>query len=169
MEYYQLSQEMTIQNQIKPIIKKETFPSEKDKPVFIPGIVSRERDYIYFLPIIEKPILMVTDEVKTIWEIYQRDFLYFPCVVGHVLQGKVKIYWRVIPKVVDCIDKQTTYHKDGTIDQLYLSEEQIGYQKVFQVKHKQQLIVELEVLEQMWKKKIHGFHFQRVKMKRKEE
>ncbi|MNH27339.1 hypothetical protein D3C79_874460 [compost metagenome] len=108
---------------------------------------------------------MVSDKVKKIVEIYQSKTLYRPCAVGHLEQNQMEVYWLIQPRVIDCLHETTTYHMDGSLKDLVLCKEKVGMNKVFKVDcaRGDYWILDLEVLERLYREGITAFHVLPVK------
>lgn len=169
-EYFRVWQDKELRNQIKPL-EMQNRKWESGTPVFIRGHVENPEKYIYFSPIIEDRILLISDAVKRIWEDYQTGWNYYPCALGIVEQRKVQVYWIVETDTADVFSDSTEYYKDGTLKNMILSEKKIEKQKLFSVcvQKKRYLIIEKDILERMLQEHICGFRFEKIMVERAEE
>lgn len=163
MEFYRISQNRNIRNSIQ----LEALPCTNQKskgPVFIRGTVQNTGDYVFFPPIIEHTKLVISDEVKVIWESMQAGWRYEPCVIGNVEQKIVRVYWIAEAKYVAALSDQTEYQKDGTFKKIVLKEDEVRYQKVFAIRNRKKTyyVVEKAVAEKMLEQHIHGFILQKL-------
>lgn len=164
MNYYRICQDMSLPNQIRPILSKLDLFDEK--PVFIEGSLETPLEYAYFPHFIERPALMVSHQVKSIWESYQTGWKYRPCALGNIQQKRIQVYWLARARLLDGLSQYTEYEKDGSLKKIVLSEEKIQFQKVFALQnlHKIYYIAEKEIVERMLQEHIHGILYQQVEV-----
>lgn len=163
MNYYRICQDKGLPNQIQPILLN--LEPESKKPIFIRGRLEAPQEYAYFPPLIEAPVLMISEPVKKIWDCYQSGWRYRPCALGSIEQKRIQVYWIAEAKLINGLSEKTEYQKDGSFKRIVLSKEKIQFQKVFAIQnlHKTYYIAEKEILERMLQEHIHGFIFEQVK------
>ncbi|AKG37732.1 hypothetical protein VK70_12500 [Paenibacillus durus ATCC 35681] len=112
----------------------------------------------------DRPIPMVSDELKNIFEIYQPNINWKLVVLANVRQLTQKLYW--VPKLnqVDCLSQQSEWHKNGILKKMVIDREAIRTYKICNVRGSlaQETIVDLDVAECLLKFNMSGFRLQQV-------
>lgn len=164
MNYYEISNDPYLENQIKPNLSDVKNIWSSDQPILVPGSIKQPKRYSYFTPILNTTPILISNQVKQIWETYQTRVFYRPCALYCLEQKQIEVYWFAKLLCLNGIDQQTEYSKMGTIDRLILSKKKIGAHKIFVVQHlhKNYLIVDLEVLEQMLRHNQYGYRFKLI-------
>lgn len=165
MNYFLIRQDNRTSNAIIPQISDTENIWKSDKPLFIRTTARDPKSPLDFLPYLEKPLLMVSDSVKNIFEIYQSRMLFKPCAVGSIEQKRVEVYWLFQPRIINCLDDSTSYYPDHSLKELVLNKTKVGFNKIFKVDGLRGdfLIVDTEVLERLYREGIHAFNIKPVK------
>ena len=111
--------------------------------------------------------LSVISFTEDIWKKYQQGGRYRPCVFGHVETRKFETCYLMYPRLINVLHKDTVYLKDGEIDQICLCRELVEIHRVFGVKgkHRTDIVIAGDVLEEMLKEEIVGFQAVPVSVK----
>ncbi|WP_143320485.1 hypothetical protein [Clostridium sp. HBUAS56010] len=165
MDYYRITQKDNWLNVIKPRFPHPTDLWGRTEPFFLPGISEDSKEPSVFLPIYMSDSFLVSDHVKVIWKKYQKGGRYHPCAFGNVEQRRIFPYCFVMPRILDGVHPDTTYHKNGDIKELYLDKKIIGANRVFGIQTIRRiwLIVSDDVLEVMIRENITGFNWSKIK------
>ncbi|KQO06235.1 hypothetical protein [Paenibacillus sp. Leaf72] len=151
MQYFRIRQDNRTENAILPQLNvtKELWTSEQ--PLFIPVKARNNSGQLHFLPFIEKPVAMVSDAAKKIFEVYQSKTLYRPCAVGHLEQGRTEVYWLIQPRILPCLHEAATYFPDGSLKEIVIDRQKAGFNKWFMLDQVREAcwIVDTEVLERL--------------------
>lgn len=151
MNYYLINQDNRASQAVLPVLNNQKDLWKSDKPIFIPGRVKNVGEYSYFLPFLEAPVLMVSDDLKKILELYQNKTAYRPCALGIVETRKMQVYWFMQPKIITCLKSDIQDHVIYSAEDIILDTEMIGANKVFQLDTVvgTYFIIDQEVLEHM--------------------
>lgn len=167
MNYFQIKQD---QRSLNPIIPQVPDPADiwkSDKPAFFRVKDQEVSADLDFLPFIERPIYIISDSMKHVLDMYQSKMLFKPCAIGSIRQRRIEVYWLMQPRILDCLDASSVFHPDGTMKEMVLSRNKIGFNKVFQVDHVrgQYLIVDTEVLERLLREGVHALQWIPIKVR----
>lgn len=165
MDYFQIKQDDRSNNAIIPQVPDPVGIWKSDKPAFFRAVAKDAKAHLDFLPLIEKPLLIVSDAVKGIFEMYQSKMLFKPCAIGSIERQRIEVYWLSQPRVIDCLDESTAYYPDGTLKEIILNKDKVGFNKIFKIDclRGDYLIVDTEVLERLYREGIHSFNILPVK------
>lgn len=166
MDYYRIMEPTDLHSVLRPHLPSNTQIWSGKEPIFLPGSVQgRGREEI-FLPFYESRVMLISSEIKSIWQSYQKGGRYRPCAFGSIGEGRIKPYSFMLPRVMEEVHPSTEYFPNGEIKKLVLDKERIGSQRVFGVcslRHLR-LIVAEDVLEEMLRKSITGFCWKRIEV-----
>lgn len=151
MKYYGINQDSRTSQAVLPVLSNSKEIWKSDKPVFVPGRVKDINQYSYFLPFVETPVLMVSDSLKKILEIYQNKTAYRPCALGLTKIRKIQVYWFIKPKIINCLKADIQNEIMYSAEDIILDKGKIGSNKVFQLDtiSGTYFIIDQEVLEHM--------------------
>lgn len=151
MNYYLINQDRRASQVVLPVLNNQQDLWNSDKPIFIPGRVKDVNLYSYFLPFIETPVLMISDPLKKILELYQNKTAYRPCALGIIEVKKLQVYWFMQPKIIKCLKSDIQDNVIYSAEDIILDTQKIGANKVFQLDTVvgTYFIIDQEVLEHM--------------------
>lgn len=161
MNYFQIKQDPRSLNPILPQVPDSVDIWKSDKPAFFQVKDLEGATELDFLPFIEKPIYVISDPMKNVLDMYQSKMLFKPCAIGSIKQRRIEIYWLMQPRIIDCLDASSVFHPDGTMKEMVLNRDKIGFNKVFQVDYVRgrYLIVDTEVLERLLREGVHALQW----------
>jgi len=162
MEYYRVTQNRKLRNQIIPEIPGSDKLHSKEA-IFIAGRC-KDADRVVFPPMIETQPLLLADGVKKIWDAYQIGGDYQPCALGHIEQKRIEVYLRAKLMQIDGLSDLTEYYLDRSLKKIVLSARRVRNKKVFSIcyQRKEYYFIDLEILEQMFQNHIYGFQFEKI-------
>lgn len=133
MKYFLINQDSRVSQAVWPVLNNQKDLWKSDKPIFIPGHIKNINQYSYFLPFLETPVLMISDALKKILEIYQNKTAYRPCALGIIEMKKIQIYWFMQPKIITCLKSDIQENVIYSAEDIILDTKKIGANKVFQL------------------------------------
>lgn len=171
MEYFKITQETKYRNILRPVFPTISQIWGEEKPLLVYGNAEKQDKEISFLPFYHANILsgafLISKKIGDIWKKYQQGGRYRPCVLGHVETRKLETYYFMYPRLLNVLHKDTVYLKDGEIEQICLCKDLVEIHKVFGIKgkHRTDIIIAGDVLEQMLREGIIGFQTVSVSVK----
>ncbi|TYQ16970.1 UNVERIFIED_CONTAM: hypothetical protein Cloal_3560 [Acetivibrio alkalicellulosi] len=162
MEYYLIYQDNRIENFAEPmgvskIINMDDLPVQfyiKDKS---------ENEYIDF---IEKPVTLISEKLKQIFEIYQKGIFYKPVVLADKKRMRQDLYWLMLPQKRECLSLQTEFNKNDTIKRIVIDEKKAGNYSIFSIDGiiENFIVVNLDVAESVLRSDFFGIKFKKVEV-----
>lgn len=127
--------------------------------------VKGKEDEIY-PDFIQNPIYMVSEVVQGVLDMYEDDLIFKKVVLINKEAQNQKTYYHVLTDHIDGLSNQTPFYPDGKEKKLILDRGKIGVHKIFQLKDVRgnYLIVSLEVLESLLRRKVQGILFEEVEV-----
>ena len=171
MEYFKIGQEKTYRNILRPLLPTMSQIWGEEKPLLVHGKAEKSEEDIRFLPFYQANVLsgafLISKKMGDIWKKYQYGGRYRPCVFGHVETRNLETYYLMYPRLLNVLHKDTVYLKDGEIEQICLCRELVEIHRVFGIKgkHRTDIVVAGDVLEEMLKEEIVGFQAVPVSVK----
>lgn len=171
MEYFKIIQETGYRNVLHPIFPTISQIWGEEKPLLVRGRVERPDKEIRFLPFYQASVLsgafLISKKMGEIWKKNQQGGRYRSCVLGHVETRIMETYYFMYPKLLDVSHDDTEYSKDGEIEQACLYQDLIRVHKVFGIKgkHRTEIVIAGDVLEQILQEGIVGFRTASVSVK----
>lgn len=163
MEYYKIEQEKKYRNVLRPLLPAMSQIWGEERPMLVHGKVEKPEKEITFLPFYQANVLsgafLISKRMGDIWKKYQHGGRYRPCVFGHVETRKLETYYLMYPRFLNVLHKDTVYLKDGEIGQICLCRELVERHRVLGIKgkHRTDIVVAGDVLEEMLQEGIVGF------------
>lgn len=171
MEYFVISQDKRIENVVEPIgilkeinkeiLNKEGIKHMDDMPVQFDIKEKSSSEYIDF---IEKPVLLVSDNLKKILNKYDKKIFFKPVVLCDRKEEKQDLYWLMVLDSIDCLSPKSEFNKNGTIKRLIIDEKKIGNFKIFKVNEVMEdlVIIRLDVAESLLRRDFTGIKLKKV-------
>jgi len=128
--------------------------------------VPQSRWYTHFLPFIEEPVFMVSEQTKKIFDTYQARIKYRLFGLGDAKKQKLKVYYFMQPPEIDCLSGETEGRADSSDKEIVLDMTKTNYNNVFTIKgvRENYLIASLIVVEALLSEKINEFTFEELKL-----
>jgi len=167
MRFYRLKQEDRIRNiatMAEPLNVYGIWESDAGR--FYPYKVASPSEKIHFLPFIERPMFMVTEKTRGVFDIYQANIEYKPFGLGDLNARSLMVYFFMRPPKNDCLSDKTEFYSNRDAKNLVLDANKIGYDKVFQINELRAnyLIVALDVVEALLMQNMNEFKFIEVEV-----
>lgn len=171
MEYYIISQDERFINFAEPsglskiidkdLVKNADLGALNTEPVMV---YIKEKDESEFTDIIEKPVLLISDKIKQVFEMYGRDEFYKPVMLGDPKHMETSLYHLIVPNKIECLSKSSEFNPDGTIKRLVLDESKLNCQHIFSVSGIREnfIIVDLDVVESIIRSDYLGIKLKKV-------
>ncbi|MDP4180319.1 MAG: serine protease [Bacillota bacterium] len=173
MEYYIISQDDRIIDYAEPTglskvisrdaVRNGDIDTLNDEPVQVFIKEKAENEYIDF---IEKPIPLITDKIKQVFDMYEKDIFYKPIMLADSKRMKVALYHLIVPQKLNCLSQKSEFYPDGTLKKLVLDKGKIESTKVFSVKgiKEDYLIIELDVVESILRRNSTGIKLKKAEV-----
>lgn len=171
MEYFKIEQEKKYRNILRPLLPTMSQIWGDEKPLLVPGKAEKPDEDICLLPFYQASVLsgafLVSKKMGDIWKKYQHGGRYRPCVFGHVETRKLETYYLMYPRLLNVLHKDTVYLKDGEIEQICICRDLVETHRVFGIKgkHRTDIVIAGDVLEEILKEAIVGFQAAPVSVK----
>ena len=140
MDFYVISQDVRVLDSVEPIKVHQAFDMETirrgrlqeldDWPV---QLYIKEKETNSYVDFIEKPIPLISDKLKQVFEMYGEDIFYKPVMLADVKNMKQSLYWLCIPKDIECLSYQSEFKMDGSLRKLVISEKKVNFHKIFRI------------------------------------
>ena len=162
MRYFLVRQDKRVRNfaSISERIYANRIWNSED-PMYFTYKVPESRWHTHFLPFIEEPVFMVTEQIKKIFDTYQTEIKYKLFGLGDKEKRKLKVYYFMQPPEIDCLSSETDLHGANSAKRIVLDRTKINYNNVFQIKdiRENYLLASLTVVEALLSEKINEFNF----------
>ncbi len=173
MEYFIIMQDDRIINYAEPsglskVINKDhvrnaDIEALNTDPVMV---YVKDKDESEFIDVIEKPVLLISDKIKQVFDMFGNGEFYKPVVIGDPKHMDTHIYHLVIPNKVECLSKLSEFNPDGTIKRLVLDRSKLLGEHIFSVDGIREyfIIVDLDVVESIIRSDYLGIKFKSVEV-----
>ncbi|MBC2580555.1 imm11 family protein [Clostridium sp. DJ247] len=171
MEYFVIYQDKRIENAAEPIgilkeISKDMLNKEGTKhmdelPIQFDIKEKSSSEYIDF---IEKPVPLVSDNLKKLLQKYDKKIFFKPIVLCDRKQEKQDLYWLMVPDSIDCLSDKSEFNKDGTLKRLVIDKKKVGNFKIFKVNGIMEdlMLVRLDAAESILRRDFTGIKLKKV-------
>lgn len=171
MDYFILSQDMTIPNYVEPVgilkvidpdmIKEENIHKMDGLAV---QFEIKENSSHEFVDFIEHPVHLVSDKLKAILEKYDDNAFFKPIFLADIKKELQKVYWFMVPKEQDCLSPKSEFKNNGSINRLVIDMGKVGYRKIFRIKGIAEniVIIRLDVAESLLRRNFEGIKLSRI-------
>lgn len=161
MQYYLMKQ---YRNESSPV--KWPLKNEIDRIISVDTGVSyvgvdADKDTTW-LPYYEKPVFIISEGVRNIFDKYQLFQKVTPIAIGQRNCFPLYIYY---PYILDCLHDETEFWMErGPLKRLVLDREKIGYHKVFQIAGilENYLVADMEIVEKLLCAGVYPFEYEEV-------
>ena len=132
-----------------------------DEPFNSAYKAQKPQGYIHFLPLLEEPVFMVTEEVKKVFNTYQSQIDYIPFGLGDQNIRNPKIYYLVQPPEIDCLSSEVEFCEANCVKKIILDKKKIRHNNVFRIKgaRKNNLVASMIIVEALLSERINEFEF----------
>jgi len=171
MDFYVISQDLRVVNSVEPVkahqmfdmetIRRGRFKDLDDLPVQLYIKERAENDYVDF---IEKPIPLISDKLKRVFDMYHKDIFYKPVVLADVKNMKQSLYWLAVPKAIECLSDQSEFKLDGAVKKLVIDERKASLNKIFSITGLLEyiVIVNQDVAESILRRDLYGITLKKI-------
>lgn len=166
MNFFIISQDSRISNYAEPIgvfnaidvdaVQRADIDAFDDMPVQLSIKEKEENEYLDF---IEKPVPMISEKMKQVFEIYQKDIFFKPVVLTDIKKMKQALYWITIPPKVKCLSGKSEFNKDGSLRKLVIDSKKASFYRVFKIDGilEDFIIVNTDMAEGILRRDLFGF------------
>jgi|GEM_PF-1333432 len=132
-----------------------------EEPLYFTYKAPESRRFTHFLPFVEEPVFMVTEQVKKIFDTYQSQIKYRLFGLGDRNKQKLKAYYFIQPPGIDCLSSKTEFRGLSSVKKIVLDKAKINYNNVFTIKgiRENYLLASLIVVEALLSERINEFTF----------
>jgi predicted RNA-binding protein len=165
--YFEIYQDKRIEQCIEPrgALKKIDFKDDKEEienmatQLFLTE--KKENEYVDY---IERPGLLISDNLKEVFEKYKEEIISRPVVLSDKKNKKQTVYWQIAIKAIDCISDKSEFDKNGTLKKLVIDEKKAGLKRIFKVKGilENIIIIRLDVAESILRRDFTGIALKRI-------
>ncbi len=171
MNFFVVSQDGRISNNVEPIgvfsainvdaVQRAEVDAFDDMPI---QILIKEKEESEYLDFIEKPVLMISEKMKQVFEMYQKDIFFKPVVLTDTEKMMQVLYWLTIPQKVKCLSKKSEFNKDGSLRKLVIDSKKASLYKVFKIDGilEDFIIVNTDIAESMLRRDLYGFLLRKI-------
>ena len=170
MIYFTIHQDKRILNSPKLIITKQEIEELRQFPtpdsVFVSKIIYVKNELlkkIDYPDLIEMPILLISEKLKSLMTKYQKNIWMRTIVLIEKETNQQRIYYAVYPPRLACASIKSTYDFNNQFKKFILDEKKVGYNRIFIAEGMEKsLIVRLDVAESILRRKSNGIIFEEV-------
>lgn len=171
MKYYIMSQDKRMQHHIQ----FREFPGEKITEVGtdMTGKIKKnltlhvkDDGHTVFTDVVEAPFFMVSDEVAKVIGMFEPDIDFFTIIFQTKHQEEVCVYKIVPLDRMECLHKNTEFHKDKSLKELVLDKEKIQGKHIFKIAgiSPHYVVVSMAIAESILRRNCEGIQFTEVKI-----
>lgn len=173
MKYFILKQDRNLEN----VIEIEGFNNsqkitllkqDEKKYKNMTSVLIKGNENSVYPDLFQAPTLLVSDELHKIFKLYENAIIYKIAVLTNLELKKQKVYRLLISEIIDGLDEETTYLKNGWVDKIVLNKAKIGDYNIFQIKAGVDcyFVASLDVVESMLKRGLFiGIKFEEVEVR----
>lgn len=116
---------------------------------------------------IKSPVYMVSEMAKKVIDMYEDDLIFKKIVLIHKEESKQLVYFHLLLKEVEAVDKDTEYYPNGMEKRLILSREKIGDHRAFLLADSRVKlpVISLEVVESLLRRHVMGVTFKEIEVR----
>lgn len=171
MDFYVISRDLQVYDSVEPIGINKVFDVESirrgkiedldDLPVQFYIKHKTENEYVDF---IERPVPLISEKLKQVFEMYQKNIYFKPVVLADVKKMKQSLYWLFVPDATECLSPRSEFKMDGALKKLVIDEKKANLHRVFRVAGVLEdiVIVNQDVAESTLRRDFYGIKFTRV-------
>ncbi|MBC2582568.1 serine protease [Clostridium sp. DJ247] len=136
-------------------VKKDEMPIQFD---------IKEKSSSEYIDFIEKPVPLVSDNLKKLLQKYDKKIFFKPIVLCDRKQEKQDLYWLMVPDSIDCLSDKSEFNKDGTLKRLVIDKKKVGNFKIFKVNGiiEDLMLVRLDAAESILRRDFTGIKLKKV-------
>jgi len=143
----------------------QQFPTPESlvvsKIIYVKRKLMKKIDY---LDLIETPVLLISEKLKSLMMKYQKNIWMRTVVLIDEQTGYQRIYYAIYPPRIPCTSKQSVFNYHQQVKAFILAEDKVGYNRIFVPKGlERHLIVRLDVAESILRRKSNGIIFEEIK------
>lgn len=166
MNFFVILQDGRISNCVEPIkvfstidvdaVKRSDIEAFDNMPVQLSIKEKEENEYIDF---IEKPVPIISDKMKQVFEMYQKDIFFKPLVLTDINKMKQDLYWLTIPQKVKCLSEKSEFKRDGSLHRLVIDSKKASPYRVFKIDGilEDFIIINTDTAESILRRDLYGF------------
>lgn len=174
MEYYELFQSKKVENAIEILgldpkkycyaMKEADFEAlDKLKVAYYSG-----REFEELCDVLIAPTFMVSDHIKKLMELYEKDIQFKGIQVFPTAQesNKYPLYWVAKFPEINCFHKMTVIQDNGMLERLVLEQRKIGGRQIFRLPGiiEYKVIVSMPVAESILRRRMYGIGLQKIEV-----
>jgi|LSQX01.3.fsa_nt_gb hypothetical protein len=171
MDFFILSQDDRISGYAEPVgvsgvidvsaVKRNDIESFDDTPVQVYIKEKVENEYLDF---IDKPVHLISEKMKQIFEMRQKDIFFKPVVLADMKRMKQDLYWLAMPTKVECLSDMSEFNKDGSLRKLVINQMKASDYRVFKIEGvlENYLIVNTDIAESILRNELFGFILKKI-------
>ncbi|MBU7314292.1 imm11 family protein [Paenibacillus oleatilyticus] len=170
MEYYILAQDERITEFEEPAgiaksVDQRMLRNEEGRAALEHTILQfytqGKGEYIDF---IDRPIPLVSDALKAIFERYQPNVYYKLVVLADVKAMKQSLYWIAVPETVNGLSEESEWNRNDTLKRPMLEPNRLGHYKIFRIAERLEdfIVVDLDVAESILRYDLKGITLKKI-------
>ena len=173
MEYFIISQDIAIPDQVLPVGILKVIDRESIKPENIRKMDElavqfeiKENNKAVYVDFIENPVPLVSDRLKDILSKYEERIFFKPVLLADIKNTRQDVYWLLVPDSIECLSDKSEFNKNGTVKNLVLDENKVRFRKVFKVKGilENLIIIRLDVAESLLRREFTGIKLKKAEI-----
>ncbi len=173
MEYFIISQDIAIPDQVQPVGILKVIDRESIKPENIRKMDElavqfeiKENNKAVYVDFIENPVPLVSDRLKDILSKYEERIFFKPVLLADIKNTRQDVYWLLVPDSIECLSDKSEFNKNGTVKNLVLDENKVRFRKVFKVKGilENLIIIRLDVAESLLRREFTGIKLKKAEI-----
>ncbi|MDO3675714.1 hypothetical protein [Paenibacillus ehimensis] len=121
-----------------------------------------------YIDFIERPIPLVSDALKAIFDRYQPHVYYKLVVLADIKAMKQTLYWITVPDTLACLSEESEWHKNGSLKTPVLDPRKVGHYKIFKISDSMAdfIVVDLDVAESILRYNPKGIRLKKIDVRR---
>lgn len=171
MEYFVISQDESLQDHLMTFeglrAANSTLEVTSDQADAIHDLtvvfVNGDTDYVC-PDFIERPVVLVSDTMKKVFEMYDDDVIFKCAVLTNVSEESQRVYWLMLVDRLDCLSEQTEFDKTGGVKRIVIDPDRAKGHAVFRIKGiaETTLVINLDIAESLLRRELFGMKISEI-------
>ncbi|MBM7556785.1 hypothetical protein [Halanaerobacter jeridensis] len=115
---------------------------------------------------IARPLLLISDPLKELFEKYQADIFFKPVVLFDPQWEDQVLYWIMIPESIGCLSRASQFNRDGTVEKIVIDSQRTAGANIFKIAETVEptIVVNLAVAESILRREFIGVDLKKVEV-----
>jgi len=158
-QYYLIKQDRRLENSPEILGFFNTFFDRQELKDRSNTLYVRDHPDIYYPDFIDRPLLLVSDEFKSILKVYHKDYEYRAVVLTERERKVQNVYWNIVIPETDCLSVESSYYLNKTLNKMVIDHKKTEGRSLFKITNMRRTIyiIRLDLAESILRRNLCGF------------